>query len=132
MRLLTSGSTSPTTAATGRSASAHIACTTTDDLALEALHIEIALAGDDQLGLRDVVVQVEFVGHELEPRLLLVGTLGDLINLHVAFTVGAALTHVAFALLTRRSRNWRAAVDGPAPSAIDPTAVQELTLAAGD
>lgn len=64
--------------------------------------------------------------------LLSVGTLGDLVNLHVAFSVGAALTLVAFALLTRRSRNWRAAVDGPADTPINPAAVQELTIAAGN
>lgn len=56
--------------------------------------------------------------------LLFVGALGDLINLHVAFSIGAGLTLLAFALLTRRSRNWRAAVDGSAPAAIDPAAVQ--------
>ena len=64
--------------------------------------------------------------------LLFVGSLGDLINLHVAFSIGAALTLLAFGLLTRRSRNWRAAIDGSAPTAIDPAAVQELTIAAGD
>ena len=64
--------------------------------------------------------------------LLFVGSLGDLINLHVAFSIGAALTLLAFGLLTRRSRNWRAAIDGSAPAAIDPAAVQELTIAAGD
>jgi len=64
--------------------------------------------------------------------LLFIGTIGDLINLHVAFSVGAALTLVEFALLTRRSRNWRVAVDGPADTPIDPTGVQELTIAAGD
>ncbi|MEQ1874872.1 MAG: MFS transporter [Ilumatobacteraceae bacterium] len=64
--------------------------------------------------------------------LLFVGSLGDLINLHVAFSIGAALTLVSFGLLTRRSRNWRAAIDGSAPEAIEPAAVQELTIAAGD
>ena len=64
--------------------------------------------------------------------LLFVGSLGDLINLHVAFSIGAALTLLAFGLLTRRSRNWRAAIDGSAPAAIDPAALQELTIAAGD
>ncbi len=64
--------------------------------------------------------------------LLFVGSLGDLINLHAAFAVGAALTLVAFALLTRRSRNWRIAIDGSAQVGIDPVAVQALTVAAGD
>lgn len=64
--------------------------------------------------------------------LLFIGSLGDLINLHVAFSIGAVLTLIAFGLLTRRSRNWRAAIDGSAPAAIDPAAVQELTIAAGD
>ena len=64
--------------------------------------------------------------------LLFVGSLGDLLNLHVAFSVGAALTLVEFALLTRRSRNWREAIDCAAPTGIEPDAVQALTVAAGD
>ena len=62
--------------------------------------------------------------------LLFVGSLGDLLNLHIAFSVAAALTLTSFALLTLRSRNWRAAVD--CSSTIDPVAVQALTVAAGD
>jgi MFS family permease len=44
--------------------------------------------------------------------LLFVGSLGDISNLHVAFGVGAGLLLIGFGLLTRRSRNWRAAIDG--------------------
>jgi MFS family permease len=44
--------------------------------------------------------------------LLFVGTIGDAINLHVAFGVGAVLLVVGFGVLTMRSRHWRAAVDG--------------------
>jgi MFS family permease len=64
--------------------------------------------------------------------LLFIGSLGDVVNLHAAFGIGAALLLVGFLLLTRRSRNWRAAVDGPTWSAIDTAAVQELTIAAGE
>lgn len=62
--------------------------------------------------------------------LLFVGALGDLINLHVAFGVGAALTLATFALLTRRSRNWRRAIDG-VHVGVD-SAVPALTVVAGD
>ncbi len=44
--------------------------------------------------------------------LLFIGSIGDLVNLHVAFGVGAALLLVGFGLLTRRSRHWRKAIDG--------------------
>ncbi len=44
--------------------------------------------------------------------LLFIGSIGDLVNLHVAFGVGAALLLVGFGLLTRRSRHWRRAIDG--------------------
>jgi len=64
--------------------------------------------------------------------LLFIGLLGDLINLHVAFIVGAALTAGAFALLTTRSRNWRTAIDGFEPTPVDPEAMQAITVVAGD
>ncbi len=64
--------------------------------------------------------------------LLFVGALGDLINLHVAFMVAAALTASSFALLTIRSRNWRTAIDGAQPTPIDPAVVQAITVVAGD
>lgn len=64
--------------------------------------------------------------------LLFIGSLGDLINLHVAFSVGAGLTLASFAALTVRSRNWRTAIDGAERLAIDPEAAQALTVAAGD
>ncbi len=44
--------------------------------------------------------------------LLFIGSLGDAFNLHIAFLIGAVLILVGFALLTWRSRHWRAAVDG--------------------
>ena len=46
--------------------------------------------------------------------LLLIGTIGDLVNLRVAFIFGAVAMLCSFVWLTRRSRNWRAAFDGPA------------------
>jgi len=64
--------------------------------------------------------------------LLFVGSLGDLINLRVAFSIGATLTLLAFAALTIRSRNWRAAVDGEPSTGIDPLALPGLAVAAGD
>ena len=64
--------------------------------------------------------------------LLLIGSLGDLINLRVAFIVGSVLTAGAFGLLTLRSRNWRTAIDGLTPTPIDPEAMQAITVVAGD
>jgi MFS family permease len=64
--------------------------------------------------------------------LLFIGSLGDVVNLHAAFGIGAALMLVGFLALTLRSRNWRVAVDGPTWSAIDTVSVQELTIAAGE
>jgi MFS family permease len=49
--------------------------------------------------------------------LLFIGTIGDLINLHVAFATGAVIGVSGFWLLTLRARNWRAAIDGVAESA---------------
>ena len=49
--------------------------------------------------------------------LLVIGSIGDLTNLHIAFTVGAGLMVVGFTALTLRSRQWRRAVDG-APIAV--------------
>jgi MFS family permease len=46
--------------------------------------------------------------------LLFIGMIGDLVNLRVAFGVGAVLTLGGFAAITRRSRNWRLAFDGVA------------------
>ncbi|MCE9620904.1 MAG: MFS transporter [Actinomycetia bacterium] len=64
--------------------------------------------------------------------LLFIGSLGDLINLHVAFSAGAVLMLASFALLTMRSRNWRSAIDGSDQTTIDPAGVQALTVVAGD
>ena len=44
--------------------------------------------------------------------LLFIGAIGDLVNLHVAFAIGAAIGLTGFWLLTLRARNWRAAIDG--------------------
>jgi MFS family permease len=44
--------------------------------------------------------------------LLVIGSIGDLTNLHIAFTVGAVLMVVGFTALTMRSRHWRRAIDG--------------------
>jgi hypothetical protein len=44
--------------------------------------------------------------------LLFIGVVGDTVNLHVAFGLGAGLLVVGFVVLTRRSRNWRRAFDG--------------------
>ncbi|MEO7370338.1 MAG: MFS transporter [Ilumatobacteraceae bacterium] len=44
--------------------------------------------------------------------ILVIGSIGDAVNLHVAFGVGAALLVIGFGVLTLRSRHWRAAVDG--------------------
>jgi MFS family permease len=44
--------------------------------------------------------------------LLVIGSIGDATNLHLAFGVGALLLLAGFGLLTLRSRHWRAAVDG--------------------
>jgi len=45
--------------------------------------------------------------------LMFIGSIADLTNLHVAFITGALLFPVGFFLMTRRSRAWRAAIDGP-------------------
>jgi MFS family permease len=44
--------------------------------------------------------------------LLFIGSIGDAVNLHIAFAVGAALLVVGFGVITIRSRHWRVAVDG--------------------
>lgn len=44
--------------------------------------------------------------------LLVIGSIGDATNLHLAFGVGAVLLLAGFGALTLRSRHWRAAVDG--------------------
>lgn len=50
--------------------------------------------------------------------LLVIGSIGDATNLHLAFGIGAILLLVGFGLLTLRSRHWRTAVDGGRRSAI--------------
>ncbi len=44
--------------------------------------------------------------------LMLIGLIGDLTSLRVAFASGAVLGLSAFGLLTLRARHWRAAIDG--------------------
>jgi MFS family permease len=44
--------------------------------------------------------------------LLFIGLIGDALNLHIAFLVGAALIVVGFGVITWRSPHWRAALDG--------------------
>jgi MFS family permease len=44
--------------------------------------------------------------------LMLIGVIGDLTTLRVAFATGAVLGLSAFGLLTLRARHWRAAIDG--------------------
>ena len=65
---LTPSSTSPTTASTGTPAGGGQLGHPTDDLAVEGLLVEEALAGDHQVGPLDAVGQVELVGHEVEAR----------------------------------------------------------------
>ncbi len=54
--------------------------------------------------------------------LMLIGSIGDLADLRVAFLVGAVLMPVGFVALIRRSRHWRRAVDGsdPVPASARP------------
>ncbi len=44
--------------------------------------------------------------------LLFIGSIGDALNLHLAFAVGGALLVLGFGALTMRSRGWAVAVDG--------------------
>ncbi|MBI4932976.1 MAG: MFS transporter [Actinobacteria bacterium] len=44
--------------------------------------------------------------------LLLIGLIGDLSSLRIAFAAGAVMGLIAFLLLTLRARHWRAALDG--------------------
>jgi predicted MFS family arabinose efflux permease len=44
--------------------------------------------------------------------LLLIGLIGDLSSLRIAFAAGAVMGLMAFLLLTLRARHWRAALDG--------------------
>ena len=56
----------PTIAATGTPNSPASAGHAADDLALEALPVEMAFAGDHEVGALDRVVQAELVGDQLE------------------------------------------------------------------
>jgi MFS family permease len=44
--------------------------------------------------------------------LLVIGSIGDTVNLHVAFGFGAVMMLVGFGVITWRSRHWRTAIDG--------------------
>ena len=50
--------------------------------------------------------------------LLFIGTIGDAVNLRVAFSVGASLMLVGFGYMTWRSHHWRNAFDGEPPSIV--------------
>jgi len=47
--------------------------------------------------------------------LIVIGTIGDTVNLHVAFGFGAVMMLVGFGVITWRSRHWRTAIDGRDP-----------------
>lgn len=53
--------------------------------------------------------------------LLFIGSLGDITNLRAAFVTGSVLVLIGFIAITRRSRNWRRAVDGPTAIELDPS-----------
>lgn len=53
-----------------------------------------------------------FMGVSYGIGILFIGIIGDLVNLHVAFAVGAGLLPIGFWLITVRSRHWRAALNG--------------------
>jgi len=44
--------------------------------------------------------------------LIVIGSIGDATNLHVAFAFGAVMMLVGFGVITWRSRHWRTAIDG--------------------
>ena len=44
--------------------------------------------------------------------LLVIGSIGDTVNLHVAFGFGAVMMLAGFGVITWRSRHWRTAIDG--------------------
>ncbi len=62
-----------------------------------------------------------FMGLSYGVGILTIGSLGDATNLRVAFGTGSLLLLVGFVALTRRSRNWRAALDGT-PNVTESTA----------
>jgi len=69
--------------------------------------------------------------------LLFIGSVGDAINLHVAFVLGAVLIVVGFGVVTWRSRNWRQALDGndvliARRPVRDESPVDVLSVACGD
>ena len=64
--------------------------------------------------------------------LLFIGSIGDLVNLRVAYGVGAVLLVVAFGLLTLRSRHWQAAFDGTETITSDHLPSDVLSVACGD
>lgn len=65
--------------------------------------------------------------------LLFIGLIGDALNLHVAFLIGAALIVVGFGVITWRSPHWRAAVDGNEVLLVDRARPSDvLSVACGD
>lgn len=61
---------------------------------------------------RILAIQQASMGTSYGIGLLMIGALGDLTSLRVAFTVGAVSLVACFVALTIRSRHWRAALDG--------------------
>ena len=61
---------------------------------------------------RILAIQQASMGTSYGIGLLMIGAIGDLTSLRVAFTVGAMSLVVCFVALTIRSRHWRAALDG--------------------
>ncbi len=64
--------------------------------------------------------------------LLFIGGIGDLVNLRVAYGVGAVLIVVGFGLLTLRSHHWRGAFDGNETISSDYLPSDVLSVACGD
>ena len=61
---------------------------------------------------RILAIQQASMGTSYGIGLLMIGALGDLTSLRVAFSVGAVSLVACFVALTIRSRHWRAALDG--------------------
>ena len=61
---------------------------------------------------RILAIQQASMGTSYGIGLLMIGAIGDLTSLRVAFSVGAVSLVMCFVALTIRSRHWRAALDG--------------------
>ncbi|MCU1359851.1 MAG: putative multidrug efflux transport protein, partial [Ilumatobacteraceae bacterium] len=60
--------------------------------------------------------------------LLVIGAIADLVNLHVAFGIGATAGMVGYAALSVRARNWRRAIDGISQVPCDHPDAPELAI----